>query len=196
MPAIVKEFAALWLPHHMVEVELLVPELEDAEVDEDKRAAVAVRKDMLNILLADLIESGAVEGANAKLEALSDALDAVIAASQQEAEAMTGVDESTLNELGPEMKARYERLKERFADIDESIEEAMSLLAPRSLSIPSRRRRGRSQRGRRESEMPRYSSVSRPGRAGPLPVGRRAPVFPAAAAVIAAGRNATRRAGS
>ena len=46
MPAIVKQFAALWLPHHMVEVELLVPELEDAEVDEDKRAAVAIRKDL------------------------------------------------------------------------------------------------------------------------------------------------------
>ena len=156
MPAIVKEFAALWLPHHMVEVELLVPALEDADVDEDKMAAVAVRKDLLNILLADLIRSGAVDGASAKLGALSDTLDAVIAASQQEAEAMSGkIDNSTLNELGPQMKARYERLKkERFADIDESIGEAMSWLAPRSLSVSS----GRQQR-QRESEMPRNSSM-------------------------------------
>ena len=139
MPAIVKEFAAVWLPHHMVEVELLVPALEDADVDEDKMAAVAVRKDLLNILLADLIRSGAVDGASAKLEALSDTLDAVIAASQQETEAMAGIDNSTLNELGPQMKARYGRLKERFADIDESIGEAMSLLAPRSLSVSSGR---------------------------------------------------------
>ena len=62
MPTIVREFAALWLPHHMVEVELLVPALEDADVDEVKRAAVAVRKDMLNILLGDLIQSGAAQG--------------------------------------------------------------------------------------------------------------------------------------
>ncbi len=156
MPAIVKQFAAVWLPHHMVEVELLVPELEDADVEEDKRAAVAIRKDLVNILLADLIQSGAVDGASAKLDALSDALEAVIAASQQEAET---IDESTLNELGPQMKARYERLKERFADIDESIEEAMSLLAPRSLSFGSRRQQGRMQQGRRESDRPRYSSM-------------------------------------
>ena len=62
------------------------------------------------------------------------------------------MDESTLNELGPEMKDRYERLKNRFADFDNSIGDAMRLLAPRSISVPPAR-----QRGRRESEMPRYS---------------------------------------
>jgi hypothetical protein len=160
MPAIVKEFAAVWLPLHMVEVELLVPEFEDAEVNEDKRASVAVRKDLMNILLADLIRSDEIDGANAKLEALSDVLDAVVVASQQEAEAITAaIDETTLSELGPQMKDRYERLNERFADIDENLEEAMSLLAPRSLWIASRRERSRSQRGRRESEMPRRSSM-------------------------------------
>ncbi len=135
MPAIVREFVAVWLPHHMVEVDLLVPALEDADVDEDRMASVAVRKDLLNILLADLIQSEAADGGKAKLDALSDALEAVIVASQQQAEALSvAIDESTLNALGPQMKARYERMKNRFADIDESVEEAMSLLAPRSLS--------------------------------------------------------------
>jgi hypothetical protein len=156
MPAIVREFAAIWLPLHVVEVELLVPELEDSDVDQDKLASVAIRKDLMNILLADLIQSGEVEGANAKLEALSDALDAVVAASQQGAEA---IDEATLSELGPQMNARYERLKERFADTDENLEEAMSLLAPRSLRVASRRPRDRSQQGQREREMLRYSNM-------------------------------------
>jgi hypothetical protein len=155
LPAIAKEFAALWLPHHVVEVDLLIPALEDAEVDQEKRAAVAVRKDMLNILLSDLIQSGSADGARGKLDALSDALDAVIAASQQETEAIgQASDQATLNAVGPEMKTRYERMKDRFADIDEAIEEAMDLLAPQSLSVSSARRRGR-----RENEMPRYSST-------------------------------------
>lgn len=68
------------------------------------------------------------------------------------------MDELTLRELGPRMKARYERLKERFADIDESIGEAMSLLAPRTLSVSS----GRQQR--RRSEMPRYADRDEKGR--------------------------------
>ena len=80
--AIVREFTALWIPNHVVEVELLVPALEDVDVDRDKMTAVAIRKDMLNLLLADLIQSAADQGARAKLEALSDLLDAVIAASQ------------------------------------------------------------------------------------------------------------------
>ena len=157
IPAIVKEFAAIWLPFHRVEVELLVPELEDADVDQ---TSVAVRKDLMNILLADLIQSEDVEGAQAKLEALSDALDAVVAASQQGAEAIAlAIDEATLNDLGPQMNARYERLKERFADTDENLEEAMSFLAPRSLWIVSRGQRGRSQQGSRASEIPRYSTM-------------------------------------
>ncbi|HZZ62851.1 MAG TPA: hypothetical protein VFE63_17085 [Roseiarcus sp.] len=139
----------------MVEVDLMVPALADAEVDEDKMAAVAVRKDMLNMLLADLIHSGAVDGAKAKLDALSDALEAIIAASQQQTEAMgEASDESSLNELGPEMKGRFERMKNRFADIDEAIEEAMDLLRPQSLSVFSERRRGR-----REGDTSRYGRM-------------------------------------
>jgi hypothetical protein len=155
LPGIVEEFAALWLPHHLVEVDLLVPTLEDAEIDEDKMAAVAVRKDMLNILLADLIQSGAADGAKGKLDALSEMLDAVIAASQQQTEAFVEAsDEAALDPLGPEMRTRYEGMKNRFADIHESIEEAMDLLRPQSLSVFSGRRRGR-----RGGGMSRYSSM-------------------------------------
>ncbi len=58
--------------------------------------------------------------------------------------------------LNAQMKARYERLKNRFANMDESIGEAMVMLAPRRLSVPTS-----GQRNRRESEMNRYSNNMR-----------------------------------
>ena len=50
-----KEFAGAWLPHIAVELEILAPALEKAGIDEDKLAAVAIQKDIINLLLADLL---------------------------------------------------------------------------------------------------------------------------------------------
>jgi hypothetical protein len=147
---IVREFASVWLPAHAVDIELLVPALERAEADMDKRSAVQVRKDLLNILLADMLGNGdSGQMMKAKMEALSDALGAVESAVQQEREGLG--DEAA--RLGQTMKDRFERLKRRFGDVDEGEGEALDLLAPRSLSVFTPR-----QRRRREHEMARYSS--------------------------------------
>ena len=45
--AIVKEFAAAWLPHIAVEQEVLIPALEDAGIDEEKLAAVVIQRTSL-----------------------------------------------------------------------------------------------------------------------------------------------------
>ena len=56
-------------------------------------------------------------------------------------------------DLGRRMKDRFERLKRQFVDLDQTLGEAMELLAPRSLSVlPTTRRSSR------ESDMARYSS--------------------------------------
>jgi hypothetical protein len=62
--------------------------------------------------------------------------------------------EKSIPGLNAQMKARYERLKSRFANTDESIGEAMVMLAPQRLSVPTS-----SQRNRREYEMNRYSNM-------------------------------------
>ena len=152
--AIVREFAALWLPNHRVEVEILVPALQDAGADEDKMAAARIRADIVNLLLADLIETEAAEFAEAKLEALADAFAALALASSRERESFFDIESEGLAALGPQMAARYERAKGSFQNIDESIGEAMDLLAPRSLSVSSGRRRRV-----REKDMARYSSM-------------------------------------
>ena len=54
---IAEEFAALWLPVHAVDLELLVPALREAGVPESQSYAARVRKDLLNIVLADLISN-------------------------------------------------------------------------------------------------------------------------------------------
>ena len=79
--AIVKEFAAAWLPHTAVEQEVLVPALKNAGIDEDKIAAIAIQKDIINWLLADLLsgesrESDQAKFGQAKLEALAKQFDA------------------------------------------------------------------------------------------------------------------------
>jgi len=58
---IAEEFAALWLPVHAVDLELLVPALREAGVPESQSYAARVRKDLLNIVLADLIGNDHVQ---------------------------------------------------------------------------------------------------------------------------------------
>ena len=148
--AIAEEFAALWLPVHAVDLELLVPALREAGAPESQSYAARVRKDLLNIVLADLISNDhSQDTAGAELEALSDAFGAYQKAAEQERE---GLGEKE-GDLGRRMKDRFDRLKGRFSDLGDVLGEAMDLLAPRSLSVSASRRRSR-----RENDMPRYSS--------------------------------------
>ena len=135
--AVAEEFAALWLPVHAVDLELLVPALREAEAPESQSYAARVRKDLLNIVLADLIGNDhSQEASGAKLEALSDAFGAYQKAAEQERK---GLGEKE-GDLGRRMKDRFDRLKGRFSDLDEVLGEAMDLLAPRSLSVSASER--------------------------------------------------------
>ena len=148
--AIAEEFAELWLPVHAVDLELLVPALREADAPEAQSYAARVWKDLLNIVLADLISNDHSQDASgAKLEALSGVFDAYRKVAEQEREGL-GKEEG---DLGQRMKDRFDRLKGRFSDLNEALGEAMDLLAPRSLSVSASR-----QRSRRENDMPRYSS--------------------------------------
>jgi hypothetical protein len=154
--AIVREFAAAWLPHVAVEQEILVPALKRAGVDDDKSAAVAIHKDVINWLVADLLRGDGRGIGRAKLEMLAKQFDAHAEGADAEDHgifAMVSSAETSNSGLNAEMKERYQSLKSRFANVDESIGEAMAVLAPRRLSVPSS-----SQRNRREYEMTRYSN--------------------------------------
>jgi hypothetical protein len=155
--AIVKEFAAAWLPHTAVEQEVLVPALKDAGMDEEKIAADAIQKDIVNLILADLLQNADRDFAQAKLEALAKQFDALTEGKDGEdsdlSAVMSSAEKSTPG-LTAQMKARYERFRERFANLDESLGEAMDMLAPRRLSVFPM-----SRQNRREYEMSRYSNV-------------------------------------
>lgn len=152
--AIVKEFAAAWLPRRAVELELLLPALRDAGADDEKTTAVEIRGDIVSLLLAHLIITGARQGAGVGLAALSDALDAAIAASAAQRESLSDKPGVEVSALASRLTARYERMKSRFADLDEAVGEALDLLAPRRLSVfPKRQRSGKEQSMARYSEM-------------------------------------------
>ena len=149
---VAEEFASLWLPSLAVDFELLVPAVRQAEMDQTKTSAAAVQKDLINILLANLIREQNSEGmTKAILEALSSVFSKYERAAQKERQGL-GENEG---DLGRKMKERFERLKRQFVDLDHPLGEAMDLLAPRSLSLfPTTRRASR------ESDMARYSSNS------------------------------------
>jgi hypothetical protein len=154
---IVKEFAAVWLPHIAVEREVLAPALRRAGIDSEKGAAGAIQKDVINWLLADLLRGGGRQFGQAKLDALAKHLDAHVAGADIEETGMlahVSTAEQAGHEMGAQVKAYHQRLKSRFANMDESIGEALDLLAPQRLSAPIG-----SQRNRRESEMNRYSNM-------------------------------------
>ena len=157
---IVTEFAAVWVPHQVAVMEVLVPALDEEDVDAGKRAAAVVRKDIVNLLLTDLLEAEEdEEDTPAKLEALADALDAFVSAATMELDELTeGADDQTAARLGQRMGARYERAKRRFSNIDQSMGEARELLAPQSLSVSTGRRRSYERESGRERGMARYSS--------------------------------------
>ena len=149
---VAEEFATIWLPSLAVDLELLVPAVRRTELDQSKTSAAAVQKDLINILLANLIREQNSEGmTKAILEALSSAFSKYERAAQKERQGL-GDNEG---DLGRRMKDRFERLKRQFVDLDQTLGEAMELLAPRSLSVlPTTRRSSR------ESDMARYSSNS------------------------------------
>jgi hypothetical protein len=105
------------------------------------------------------LRGGARKFSEAKLEALAKQFDAHVESADVEDTGMFALVSSAEGSspgLNAQMKARYERLKSRFTNIDDSIGEAMVLLAPQRLSVPTS-----SQRNRRESEMSRYSNNTR-----------------------------------
>jgi hypothetical protein len=127
--AIVKEFAAAWLPHIAVEREVLAPALSQAGSDEQKLVAGAIQKDIINLLLADLLRGNSREFGQAKLEALAKQFDAHVEEADAEDTGMFAIvslAERSNPGLNAQMKARYERHKSRFANMDESIGEARS----------------------------------------------------------------------
>ena len=104
-----------------------------------------MQKDLINILVANLIREQNSEGmTRAILEALSSAFSKYERAAQKERQGL-GDNEG---DLGRRMKDRFERLKRQFVDLDQTLGEAMELLAPNVASpFPPRPRRSSRESG-------------------------------------------------
>jgi len=159
--AIAKDFAAVWLPHTLVEGDVLRAAARSGGIDADAIAEVEVRKDLVNILLANLLDEEPRGAEKAALEALAEQFSAVAEAGKGEEEGLFQRVHSFLaSGRVPEsqIERRYERAKQRFERLDDdAIGEAIEMLAPRRLSVPQERQH----RERERYNMPRYSSRMR-----------------------------------
>jgi len=157
--AIAEEFAAAWLPHNLIEREILRETARGGGAAEAV-AEVEIRKDLLNFLLANLIDEGPRGAEKAALEALAEQFSALVQAGEREEGGLfQAVDSFLASGRLPlsQIERRYERSKQRFEHLDgDAIGEAIELLAPRRLSVPEERRQSE-----RERDMPRYSSQTR-----------------------------------
>ena len=106
--AIVNEFAAAWLPHVAVEQDVLVPASKNAGIDEHKLAAVAIHKDLINWLLADLLSDESREFSQAKLEALANQFDAHVEGADAEDHGLFAIV-SSAETANPGLNAQIER---------------------------------------------------------------------------------------
>jgi hypothetical protein len=169
--AVIREFAVLWLPHQAVEEEIVVPALKDSGFDQAKIVASEIRRDLINILLADLLQDEDEESVEPRLEALAREFDALIEAHEADGESIRTSTQSAEGEspsLGSRLTTRYDRLKQRFADIDDNFEEAVEMLAPRRLSMPSGRRQSRRYSDMRDRrQQGRFEDDSAYSRGGP-----------------------------
>ncbi len=154
---IARQFAAIWVPHELIVRDVFGSAPQKLGETAETLAASQIRKDLLNFLLVNLLEEG--RGAQrAELEALANAFAALLRADEEDG--FLEVVASTIGSAAAvsQIESRFERARQRFERLDDNtIGEAIELLAPRRLSVPGRRQRNERER----YDMARYSSQSR-----------------------------------
>jgi len=149
-----QRIADLWIPHTLIEEQLLMPALEQAGAREPAVAEAAVRRDVVKVLLSDLTHGADDPQAAAKLAVLSSELESLIALEERPETGVLALAEAhdvDLNELRPEIERRRAQMQ---ADTEGGREEA---LEPASLRFFQS---GAKRQGKEYSSMP-YESNTR-----------------------------------
>ena len=155
---IAKAFATAWLPFDRVEAGVMQRALNASDDDAEALEEAKVRTDLLNFLLANLLEGTGAE--KAALDALAEQFAGLAKVAERcEGALLQALDSMPQSSRLPlsQLEARYESAKRRFERLDnDAIGEAMEMLAPRRLSVPAQRQLRQS-----EYDMPRNSSQMR-----------------------------------
>lgn len=155
---IAKAFAAAWLPFDRVEAGVMQRALNASGDGAEALAEAEVRTDLLNFLLANLLEG--MDADKAGLDALAEQFAGLAKLAERcEGGLLQAIDSMPEPSRLPlsQLEARYESARRRFERLDDdAIGEAMEMLAPRRLSVPAPRQQRQS-----EYDMPRNSSQMR-----------------------------------
>jgi hypothetical protein len=155
---IAKAFALAWLPFDRVEAGVIERALNASGDSAEALEEAEVRTDLLNILLANLLQGTDVE--KAALDALAEQFAGLAKVAERcEGALLQALDSMPQSSRLPlsQLEARYDSAKRRFERLDnDAIGEATEMLAPRRLSVPTQRQQRRS-----EFNMPRNFSQMR-----------------------------------
>ena len=155
---VVREFAMAWIPHDDVEFELLYPAMVSGGVEVDSLAEALVRHDIINLLLADLLEQPDQDLARAKFEILAAEYAALQAMEERSGDMSERVEAASKAspDLLDEVKDRHEARKGRLARAGENFAGAWGALTPRSLTLRSMSPQSRRETGMQRNDMQRY----------------------------------------
>lgn len=124
-------FTKVWVPHILVEEELLDPASREAGVEGRPLDEAQARRDIAKILLADLLDDPSDAAAAAKLEVLAKEIDQLI---QDEERPKTGLIAAAIS-AGVDLERLRPRIEAMANDSSVLGGNASSRLAPRSLHL-------------------------------------------------------------
>jgi hypothetical protein len=148
-----QNLAAAWIPHTILEEEILLPALRGKAVDQARLDEIEVERDVLKILLGELLYGGgAADRLDAKLAVVGKRVGELIDAEEKPRGGLFAMATGS----GVDFDALEGKFEERNRQLKQDAErKQLQLPAPGSLRLPGSRRNGPSE----EKKMPKQSSM-------------------------------------
>ena len=150
--SIVEQVAEKWIPHTLIEEQIILPAIEHAGADEPALAEATVRRDLVKLLLADLTQNPEGPQAAAKFAVLSSEMESLIAVEEKPEDGVLALAETH----NVDLDALKPQVDQRMSDLKSNTEgERDNALEPTSLRLMS----SRQDRNKEYSSMPNDSNT-------------------------------------
>jgi len=150
--SIVEQVAEKWIPHTLIEEQIILPAIEHAGADEPALAEATVRRDLVKLLLADLTQNPEGPQAAAKFAVLSGEMESLIAVEEKPEDGVLALAETH----NVDLDALKPQVDQRMSDLKSNTEgERDNALEPTSLRLMS----SRQDRTKEYSSMPNDSNT-------------------------------------
>lgn len=149
---LVEQLANTWIPHTLIEEQIILPAIKQGGADEPALAEAEIRRDLVKVLLADLQQDPSGPDAVVKFAVLGSEIEQLIEVEERPETGVLALAEShsiDLEALRPQVDARKSEIQSNTE------EESLYALAPTSLRL----RRAGAEHREEYSNMPYESNV-------------------------------------